>query len=319
MSSDRETGSSSARSFPGRLLVSRYLSNPTDVVRVPVPSLAESSTGSPTSLSLGILTSETTDIRAYSAIRRQVSSASSSRNIASRGRLRSRSRSRSVGQIESNRAPMTSLPTHERLSRTKKTLDTDIYLEGPRVYTCSQCRTHFTSHDDIISKSFHGRHGRAYLLDQCVNISTGPPEDRLLITGLHSVCDIFCNRCKELVGWTYSRAYEPSQKYKEGKFILEKINLHMEERPFGRFKGINFPAGEKCDRWRKRAMSWGKCNDPDQIIYEYHPKRNLQRARSMSMSTGQQNDDPSTNSDNNVRPFPFRSMSLPGPVSPRRF
>jgi len=34
-----------------------------------------------------------------------------------------------------------------------------IYLEGPQIYTCAQCRTHLTSHDDIISKSFHGRHG----------------------------------------------------------------------------------------------------------------------------------------------------------------
>lgn len=33
------------------------------------------------------------------------------------------------------------------------------YLDGPQVYACYQCRTHFTSHDDIISKSFHGRHG----------------------------------------------------------------------------------------------------------------------------------------------------------------
>jgi len=34
-----------------------------------------------------------------------------------------------------------------------------IYLEGPQIYTCAQCRTHLTSHDDIISKSFHGRNG----------------------------------------------------------------------------------------------------------------------------------------------------------------
>jgi len=56
--------------------------------------------------------------------------------------------------------------------------DAMVYLDGPQIYTCGQCRTHLTSHDDIISKSFHGRHGRAYLFDQCVNIVTGPPEDR---------------------------------------------------------------------------------------------------------------------------------------------
>jgi hypothetical protein len=49
---------------------------------------------------------------------------------------------------------------HRALS--KKALsenDAMVYLDGPQVYTCGNCRTHLTSHDDIISKSFHGRHG----------------------------------------------------------------------------------------------------------------------------------------------------------------
>lgn len=132
--------------------------------------------------------------------------------------------------------------------------DAMVYLDGPQVYTCGNCRTHLTSHDDIISKSFHGRHGRAYLFDQCVNVTTGPPEDRMLITGLHSVSDIFCKRCETIVGWTYDKAYEPSQKYKEGKFIIEKINLHLEESDY---YTVDRPAGERGDKWRVRSMSWG--------------------------------------------------------------
>ena len=42
----------------------------------------------------------------------------------------------------------------------RKLNDSMVYLDGPQVYTCAQCRTHLTSHDEIISKSFHGRHGR---------------------------------------------------------------------------------------------------------------------------------------------------------------
>lgn len=103
-----------------------------------------------------------------------------------------------------------------------------VYLDGPYVYSCQQCRTHLTSHDDIISKSFHGRHGRAFLFHQAVNTTQGPPEDRMLMTGLHTVRDIFCNRCRTLIGWTYEKAFEASQKYKEGKFIIEKINLFQE-------------------------------------------------------------------------------------------
>lgn len=152
--------------------------------------------------------------------------------------------------------------------------DAMIYLDGPQIYTCGHCRTHLTSHDDIISKSFHGRHGRAYLFDQCVNVHLGKPENRTLITGVHSVCDIYCNRCKSMVGWTYIKAYEPSQKYKEGKFIIEKINLHMEETLYG----IEHPAGERSDRGRIRSMSWGNSGRSSRrfddslmgdIVYEY--------------------------------------------------
>lgn len=152
----------------------------------------------------------------------------------------------------------------------QKINDGMVYLDGPQVYTCGNCRTHLTSHDDIISKSFHGRHGRAYLFDQCVNVTIGPAEDRELITGLHTVCDIFCKRCKNLVGWTYQKAYASSQKYKEGKFIIEKINLHLEESDH---YDIAPPAGERTDRWRKRSISWGS-DAPGSIpiVYEYQPR-----------------------------------------------
>ena len=47
-----------------------------------------------------------------------------------------------------------------RARSAQKMNDSMVYLDGPQVYTCAQCRTHLTSHDDIISKSFHGRHGK---------------------------------------------------------------------------------------------------------------------------------------------------------------
>mmetsp|Transcript_14596 Transcript_14596/g.30381 ORF Transcript_14596/g.30381 Transcript_14596/m.30381 type:complete len:387 (+) Transcript_14596:332-1492(+) len=158
----------------------------------------------------------------------------------------------------------------------RKLNDSMVYLDGPQIYTCGQCRTHLTSHDEIISKSFHGRHGRAYLFDHCVNVRIGPAEDRLLITGLHSVNDIFCKRCKSMIGWTYSRAYESSQKYKEGKFIVEKINLHLEESDY---YDVAPPAGERKDRFRARSISWGSdCHQRggdagETTIYEYRPSR----------------------------------------------
>eukprot|EP01102_Stenamoeba_stenopodia_P011055 TRINITY_DN337_c0_g1_i2.p1 TRINITY_DN337_c0_g1~~TRINITY_DN337_c0_g1_i2.p1 ORF type:complete len:111 (-),score=12.43 TRINITY_DN337_c0_g1_i2:168-500(-) len=99
------------------------------------------------------------------------------------------------------------------------------YLDGPRIYSCSSCQIHLAKYDEIISKAFQGRHGKAYLFNKCANISVGPKEDRILITGLHTVADIYCNGCLTLIGWKYEEAFEESQKYKVGKFIIEKAKI----------------------------------------------------------------------------------------------
>ena len=44
-----------------------------------------------------------------------------------------------------------------------------------------------------------------------------------MTTGRHVVRDIACRQCNETVGWKYDKAYEASEKYKEGKFILEAV------------------------------------------------------------------------------------------------
>ena len=103
------------------------------------------------------------------------------------------------------------------------------YVEAPCVYVCLSCRTHLSAHDSIISKAFQGRHGRAYLFADVVNINSGPTENRLLLTGLHVVADIYCNACDTRLGWKYVEAFEESQKYKEGRFILEKAMIIKEE------------------------------------------------------------------------------------------
>eukprot|EP01025_Chloroclados_australasicus_P011310 TRINITY_DN14902_c0_g1_i12.p8 TRINITY_DN14902_c0_g1~~TRINITY_DN14902_c0_g1_i12.p8 ORF type:complete len:113 (-),score=5.55 TRINITY_DN14902_c0_g1_i12:2027-2365(-) len=102
------------------------------------------------------------------------------------------------------------------------------YLNGKKIYCCSTCRCHSADHDNIISKAFQGRHGRAYLFSNVVNVQLGPKEDRLLITGLHTVADIFCTNCSTVLGWKYETAYEESQKYKEGKYIIEKAKVLKE-------------------------------------------------------------------------------------------
>uniref|UniRef100_A0A7S0SU86 Protein yippee-like n=1 Tax=Mantoniella antarctica TaxID=81844 RepID=A0A7S0SU86_9CHLO len=98
------------------------------------------------------------------------------------------------------------------------------YLEG-RVYSCKACKAHLAKVDELVSKSFHCRHGKAYLFNDVVNVKSGPKEDRLMTTGLHTVADIYCNKCLQVVGWKYEVAFEKSQKYKEGKFILERAKM----------------------------------------------------------------------------------------------
>ena len=101
-----------------------------------------------------------------------------------------------------------------------------VYLPKNKcTYLCVHCRAHLADHEDLISKSFQGSQGRAYLFNNVVNVGTGPAEERYLLTGLHAVADIFCESCKTTVGWKYEQAFESSQKYKEGKFIIELIHL----------------------------------------------------------------------------------------------
>ena len=50
----------------------------------------------------------------------------------------------------------------------------------------------------------------------------------MLVTGMHTVRDAFCLGCETRLGWKYERAYEASQRYKVGCFILEKTCVHPE-------------------------------------------------------------------------------------------
>lgn len=96
---------------------------------------------------------------------------------------------------------------------------------GAAVLQCRRCHVDAASVAAILSRDFHGRLGRAYLFDRVVNISLGPNEDRYFRTGRHTVNDIYCICCQEILGWRYEKAYEETEKYKEGKFILERTMM----------------------------------------------------------------------------------------------
>ncbi|KPM46205.1 hypothetical protein AK830_g294 [Neonectria ditissima] len=117
-------------------------------------------------------------------------------------------------------APLVTTPRPDR-SPGIMGLAYNTYLNSSKIYGCKTCKAHLANHEDIISRNFRGQHGKAYLFHSVVNIDTGAPNERNMTTGRHVVRDIACRQCKETVGWKYDKAYEPSEKYKEGKFILE--------------------------------------------------------------------------------------------------
>ncbi|EIM83032.1 yippee-domain-containing protein [Stereum hirsutum FP-91666 SS1] len=99
-----------------------------------------------------------------------------------------------------------------------------MYRDQP-TFSCSNCAAVIALQDELISKAFSGRDGRGYLMHSAVNVKLGKREDRPLLTGVHTVADVFCVGCSDRVGWYYHKASDHSQKYKEGKYLLEREKL----------------------------------------------------------------------------------------------
>ncbi|KLT38798.1 yippee-like protein, partial [Cutaneotrichosporon oleaginosum] len=107
------------------------------------------------------------------------------------------------------------------------------YLAGETVYVCRGCGNHLAVQESVMSRNFTGQHGRAYLCRHVVNVYTSAEaEDRTMRTGKHTVRDLYCSVCHHVLGWKYDFAYEPGEKYKEGKFIIEREMIV--ERPEGK-------------------------------------------------------------------------------------
>ncbi|KAJ7947009.1 Protein yippee-like [Quillaja saponaria] len=100
-------------------------------------------------------------------------------------------------------------------------------LDG-RTYRCRFCDSPLALADDVISRSFNCRQGRAYLFSNVVNILLGSKEERNMLSGMHTVEDIFCCCCGQILGWKYVVAHDKNQKYKEGKFVLERWRITEE-------------------------------------------------------------------------------------------
>ncbi|XP_038710619.1 protein yippee-like At5g53940 [Tripterygium wilfordii] len=104
-----------------------------------------------------------------------------------------------------------------------------VEVEG-RCYRCRYCDSALAHADDILPRSLNFHQGRAFIFNKVVNVMVGQQEERLMLSGMHTVEDIFCCCCGQLLGWKYVAAHDKHQKYKEGKFVLERLRI-VEEVP----------------------------------------------------------------------------------------
>lgn len=107
-----------------------------------------------------------------------------------------------------------------------------IFLEhmgGGRLFSCVSCDANLTNRSELISTRFTGATGRAFLFNKVVNLSFSDIQDRVMLTGRHMVRDISCKNCDAKLGWIYEFATEESQRYKEGRVILERALVRETE------------------------------------------------------------------------------------------
>ncbi|KAJ3568966.1 hypothetical protein NPX13_g6239 [Xylaria arbuscula] len=143
----------------------------------------------------------------------------------------------------------------------------------PETIRCSTCGTDFAFYSQIMSKSFTGRYGRAFLIappggssqkagSDLINITVGKPEPRNLSTGPHVVSDIRCAFCRAYVGWKYIDAVKRNQQYKIGKFILEGRRTVY----YGNWEDT--VAGDVSQEEIETKNARGDDDDPERIVFD---------------------------------------------------
>ncbi|XP_069739691.1 protein yippee-like 5 isoform X1 [Narcine bancroftii] len=118
------------------------------------------------------------------------------------------------------------------------------HIGGTRLFSCANCDTILTNRSELISTRFTGATGRAFLFNKVcgngggwevflfnkvVNLQYSEVQDRVMLTGRHMVRDVSCKNCSSKLGWIYEFATEDSQRYKEGRVILERALVRESE------------------------------------------------------------------------------------------
>ncbi|KAF5386111.1 hypothetical protein D9615_002252 [Tricholomella constricta] len=104
----------------------------------------------------------------------------------------------------------------------------------PRSLACKRCKACITSSHVLLppssyppdSRLFKGFSGKASLFTETYNVRLSSPAVQLMATGAHTMQEITCSSCSSYLGWKIVRAHESSEKWKEGKSLLELENLY---------------------------------------------------------------------------------------------
>ncbi|ODV60805.1 yippee-like protein, partial [Ascoidea rubescens DSM 1968] len=104
----------------------------------------------------------------------------------------------------------------------KYTENIEINDKSSQIYVCKNCKTHLLKSDWIESYDFRGIHGDAFYSNKLINYLINKNiKIKEMMTGYYQVKSINCYQCLLEIGWKYIKANDPSQKYKENKFVIE--------------------------------------------------------------------------------------------------
>ncbi|RRT63458.1 hypothetical protein B296_00041924, partial [Ensete ventricosum] len=129
------------------------------------------------------------------------------------------------------------------------------------------CGIRWERHISCVQLSTNQRPFILSFLDR-VNVTVGIKEERLMITGMHTVSDIFCVGCGSIVGWKYVRLISIPYWLNHSVFmtaivdpILDHFRMLLMKRPRSTKKGKLF--------WRGDLLPWSrfKLTGPDGSRY----------------------------------------------------
>lgn len=78
-----------------------------------------------------------------------------------------------------------------------------LHIFQGHAYPASEtCSYYYSQEHDLQMDASDNTHF-VFLIRGSVNITVGEKEERMMITGMHTVVDIFCVGCGAIVGWKY--------------------------------------------------------------------------------------------------------------------